>query len=115
MTASPAAAAGVSRALDRAGLKRAREIQKGVELQGYYASPAGDHVRVEYVPGPLVDEDAAPGVTADGLQRCQAALTEKYDVQQSTAMLAYPGEMRAGQVLEVRSSRWEQRGEDGAS
>jgi hypothetical protein len=106
--ASPAAAAGVSRVLKAAGLHRAIEISKGLETEGYYTSPVGDHVRVEYVPSPFEDDPSKQKARIRrGIAACKVALIEKFDVTEARALLAYPGEMREAPVLEVRSPRWE--------
>lgn len=103
---SPAAAAGITRILTDAGLKRARELAKGIEVQGFYASPVGDHVRVEFVPGPFADEADHERIIVINLATCKAVLKDLYDVTDATAQLAYPGEFRTLPVLEVRSAKW---------
>lgn len=104
--ASPAAAASVTRILEKAGLKRALEFQPGVELQGFYASPNADHVRVEYVPGPLAEETEHMEIILSGLEECEKVLRDKFTVKSAQAELAYPGEFRLLPVLEIRSERW---------
>lgn len=101
--ASPAAAAAVSRVLSDSGLKKAVEIQRGVELEGYWAAPSGDHVRVEWAPGPFCDDAAQEDARIKvGLTRCEQALA-KYEVARTTAEVAFPGAWREVEVLEVRS------------
>lgn len=98
---SPAAAGAISRTLSRAGIKRAVEIWKGTETEGFVAALARDCVRVEYVPG-------LDGIRNDrekisqGLTLCERALRKKYLVDRVVRPVAYPGEWRDEEVLEVR-------------
>lgn len=107
---SPAAAAAVSRALSGAGIKRATEVRKGIELEGYWAEPNGDHVRVDYVPHYWIEpEDARPFVV-EGIAQCKSALRSRYDVTEVERDVIYGGNPAISlPVLEVRRAAWTQR------
>jgi hypothetical protein len=100
---SPAQAAGISRILSNAGLKKAIEIHKGAELEGYAAAPMSDHVRVEYVPNVFTDIDDVEAINA-GLDQCEHVLREHggYELIRCIQPVACPGEWRDLPVLEVR-------------
>lgn len=98
---SPAAAGGVSRILSNAGIKRAVEIWKGAETEGFVAALHSDHVRVEYVPGLYETRDDWQKIS-DGLTSCVAALEKKYVVDRVVRPVAYPGGWRDEEVLEIR-------------
>lgn len=106
---SPAAAAAVSRALAGAGIKRAMEYRKGIEWEGYWAEPFGDHVRVDYSPEFTVEPANARPIVEAGLAKCKAALG-RYDVTEVEADIVYGGNpaMRLP-VLEIRKSEWTER------
>lgn len=97
---SPAAAAAVSRKLSGAGIPKACEVAKGWETAGYAVELHLDCVRVEWVPG-LYESDEDPALIAVGLDRCAAALGG-YRVERLRRAVAYPGEWREQEVLEVR-------------
>lgn len=98
---SPAAAGAVSRTLSNAGIKRAVEIWKGAETEGFVAALKSDCVRVEYVPG-LYESSNDREKIAAGLTLCERALRGKYLVERVVREVAYPGEWRDEEVLEVR-------------
>ena len=102
MRISPAHAAAVSRKLSDAGIKRAIEIRKGWETEGYAVEMRDDHVRVEWVPGLLTDdENADPNLIRNRLKSCEAALTG-YDTRIVDDKVAISGGWTTRPVLEVR-------------
>lgn len=106
---SPAAAAGVSRALAGAGLPKSVEIRGRLFLEGYVAEPYGDHVRVEWDPGSWKDDaaDEALAVATAGIARCEEALEGKsYEVRRVTGKVAAPGGWVERPVLELRKPEW---------
>lgn len=97
--ASPAAAAAVSRCLSQHCVRRSTEWRKGIEFEGFVAEPMGDHVRVEYSPGPFREVDVIEG----GLNRCEEVLgSAGYNVVRTRTEVAVPGGWEPREVLEVR-------------
>lgn len=109
---SPAAAAAVSRLLSRSGLKRATEFRKGIEFEGYFAEPRGDHVQVDYTPGFLIAPEESRAIVIPNLARCKEVLVAAgYTVEETIEEnYVYGGnEPLAMPVLEVRKAEWTQR------
>lgn len=104
---SPAAAAAVSRLLAGARIRKAVEVRKGWESEGYAVAPRGDHVRVEYVPNVFAVEEGWRAQIEAGLAECFSVLHRShYEVRQVEAEVAFPGEFKTMPVLEVRRESW---------
>lgn len=108
---SPAAAAAVSRLLGGANIKRAAEVRKGIEMEGYWAEPAGDHVRVDYVPNYWVEPEDARPIVVEGVAQCKSVLLRShYDVTEVERDVIYGGNPAISlPVLEVRRDGWTKR------
>jgi len=105
VNASPAAAAGISRVLAAAGHKRELETTSAI-YPGFYASPEGDHVRVEYsiTGGAEGGRDRRRG---EALADCAQVLARKgYEVETRTEPVAVPGGWERQEVLWVRKESW---------
>lgn len=94
---SPAAAAGVSRVLQAAGLRKSATV-RGIELEGFTVDLHDDHVRVGWV-------TSATNRRETMLDFCDAALIN-YDVTKAIEPVAYPGEWRDEPVLRVSRGSW---------
>lgn len=112
---SPAAAAAVSRLLREHNVRRASEFRKGIEYEGFWAEPRGDHVRVDYTPDWDVDPSDAVVRIYGRLDQCRSILLQAgYDVcEVIEPKYVYGGNPPMSMpVLEVRNADWTKRDGD---